>query len=58
MAQVIDMKRLHMGCGESLQRVDPFAFKLKGRASQVKADTGRETQVTRDSNKHQRRENS
>jgi hypothetical protein len=41
MAQTIDMKRLHMGCGESLRGHLPLAFLIKRRPmSSPQANTG------------------
>lgn len=57
MAQVIDMKRLHMGCGESLRSAVPFTFGLKRRATQARSGADRESLVARDSSKNQRDEN-
>lgn len=57
MAQVIDMRRLHMGCGESLRSAVPFAFNFKPRATQARSGADRENLVARDSSKNQRDEN-
>jgi hypothetical protein len=57
MAQVIDMRRLHMGCGESLRSAFPLAFNLKRRATPTTSRGDRNSVVTRDSTKNQRDEN-
>ena len=56
MGQVINMRRLHMGCGESLRSALPLTVNLKRRANPAGQATKRADTVTKGSSKNQRDE--
>ncbi len=56
MAQVINMRRLHMGCGESLRRAFPLAFTPKRRANRTGSEGSRSGVVAEAPKKSQRDE--